>query len=156
VKHDEQYDGYSALVTTVPPPQASANVLFTKFKQQSYSEQVNHIFKGPLAVHPVYLHTPERVEALVFLLMFTLTLYFLIQRMYRQSLPADAPVKEQRITTQTILKAFTNYTILIHHTRLGREVQATRLTSRQRQLLQQLGFPSPAKILSQRLPRPPT
>lgn len=156
VKHDEQYDGYSALVTTVPRTQGSADQLFTKFKQQNYREHVNHIFKGPLAVHPVFLHTPERVEALVFLLMFTLTLYFLIQRMYRQSLPADAPVKEQRTTTQTILKAFSNYTVLIHHTRLGREVQPTRLTSRQRQLLQHLGFPSPAKILSQRLPRAPT
>jgi len=156
VKHDEQYDGYSALVTTVPRTQGSADQLFTKFKQQNYSEHVNHIFKGPLSVHPVFLHTPERVEALVFLLMFTLTLYFLIQRMYRQSLPTDAPVKEQRTTTQTILKAFSNYTVLIHHTRLGREVQPTRLTSRQRQLLQHLGFPSPAKILSQRLPRAPT
>jgi transposase len=156
VKRDEQYDGYSALVTTVPRQQSSADQLFTKFKQQTFSEHVNHIFKGPLAVHPVYLHTPERVEALVFLLMFTLTLYFLIQRMYRQSLPADAPVKEQRITTQTILNAFSNYTILIHHTRLGREVQPTRLTTRQRQLLQRLGFPTPARILSQCLPRAPT
>lgn len=155
VKDDQQYDGYAALVTTVPPPQACADVLFTKFKQQSYSEHVNHIFKGPLAVHPVYLHTPERVEGLVFLLMFTLTQYFLIQRIYRQSLPADAPVKEQRITTQTILKAFSSYTLLIHSTRLGREVQPTRLTTRQRQLLQRLGFPTPAQILSQRLPRPP-
>jgi transposase len=156
VKHDEQYDGFAALVATVPPQQASADVLFTKFKQQTYSEHVNHIFKGPLAVHPVYLHTPERVEALVFLLMFTLTLYFLLQRMYRKTLPADAPVKEQRITTQTILNAFSNYTLLIHSTRLGREVQPTRLTTRQRELLQHLGFQTPAQILSKRLPRAPT
>lgn len=156
VRNDEQYDGYSALVTTVPQPKASADVLFSKFKEQNYSEQVNRAFKGPLAVHPVFLHSPQRVEALVFLLMTTLTLYYLLQRLYRQSVPDDAPAKERRTTTRTILEAFQNYTLLIHHTRLGREVQTTRLSPRQRELLQRLGFPTPAQILSQRLPRPPT
>jgi transposase len=153
---DEQYDGYSVLVTTVPQNRASADVLFTKFKQQIYSEQINRGFKGPLAVRPVFLHTPERVEALVFLLMAVLMLYYLLQRLYRQTVPEDAPQKEQRATTRTILRAFSNYTLLIHHHRLGREVQPTRLTTRQREILQQLGFSTPAQILCQRLPRPPT
>ena len=39
-------------------------------------------------------------------MMITLTLYFLLQRMYRQSVPADAPRKEQRTTSETILRAF--------------------------------------------------
>ncbi len=156
VQHDEQYDGYSVVVTTVPPSQASADVLFTKFKQQSYSEQVNGQFKGPLAVHPVFLHTPERVEALVFLLMITLQLYYLLQRLYRQSVPAKAAKKERRTTTETILRAFQSYVLLIHETRLGREVQPTRLTTRQRDILSRLGFPTPAQLLSQRLPRAPT
>jgi flagellar biogenesis protein FliO len=52
------------------------------------------------------------VEALVFLMLAVLMLYYLLQRLYRQSVPADASVKEQRTT--------------------------------------------PAPILSQRLPRPPT
>ena len=38
---------------------------------------------------------------------------------------------------------------------LGREVQTTRLTTRQRQILQQLGFDTPAQILSHHLPRAP-
>jgi transposase len=153
---DEFYDGYSALVTTVPQNQASVDVLFTKFKQQSYSEHVNRQFKGPLAVRPVFLHSPHRVEALVFLLMIALTAYFLLQRMYRKTVPDKAPVKEQRTTAETILSAFNNYVLLIHHTRLGREVQPTRLTTRQRELLQSLGFATPAQVLSKRLPRPPT
>jgi transposase len=156
VRHDEQYDGYSALVTTVPQNKASADLLFSQFKQQNYSEQINRGFKGPLAVHPVFLHSPQRVEALVFLLIITLALYYLLQRLYRQSVPAGAPAKERRTTTRTILRVFNKYTLLVHHTRLGREVQTTRLSTRQRELLQRLGFPSPAQILSQRLPRPPT
>ena len=91
----------------------------------------------------------------MFLLMVTLTLYFLIQRLYRQSVPKDAPVKEKRTTTQTILRAFNRYTLIIQRSRLGREVQPTRLTTRQRQILQLLGFHTPAQILSRRLPRAP-
>jgi len=153
-QRDAAYDGYSALVTTAPRTQ-SADVLFTKYKQQAYSELTNHEFKTPLAVHPVFLKTPRRVEALVFLMMITLTLHYLIQRLYRKQVPARAPAKERRITTETILRAFSNYTLLIHHTRLGREVQPTRLTTRQREILQQLGFDTPAQILSRRLPHPP-
>lgn len=79
----------------------------------------------------------------------------MLQRLYRQTVPAEASVAEQRTTTQTILRAFANYTVLIHPTRLGREVQPTRLTTRQREILQQLGFDRPAQILSRRLPRGP-
>jgi hypothetical protein len=67
----------------------------------------------------------------------------------------DAKPKDRRTTTHTILHAFTNYTLLLHHTRLGRVVQATRLTTSQRELLEQLGFPTPAQILSRHLPRAP-
>lgn len=156
VRADEKYDGYSVIVTTVPQNQGSADALFTKFKQQNYSEQVNRGFKGPLAVRPVFLHTPQRVEALVFLMIAVLMVYYLLQRLYRQTVPEDATQKEQRTTARTILEAFSSYTLLIHYTRLGREVQPTRLTTEQRKILQQLGFSTPAKILSQRLPRPPT
>ena len=151
---DAECDGYSVLVTTAPRTQ-SADLIFSKYKQQSHSELANHEFKTPLAVHPVFLKSPYRVEALVFLLMVTLTLYFLLQRIYRQNVPDGAPIKEQRTTTQTILRAFNRYTLIIHRTRLGREVQPTRLTTRQRQILQQLGFGTPAQILSRRLPRAP-
>jgi len=41
-------------------------------------EHANRQFKGPLAVRPVFLHSPERVEALVFLLMISLMVYFLV------------------------------------------------------------------------------
>lgn len=156
VAADEEYDGYSALVTTVPQNRVSVDELFTKFKQQIYSEQVNRQFKGPLAVRPVFLHSPKRVEALVFLLIVVLMAYFLLQRIYRQTVPKDATEKERRTTTDTILKVFSSYTLLVQRTRLGLKVQPTRLTTPQREVLQQLGFSTPATFLRQRLPRPPT
>ena len=155
VTADEANDGYSAIVTTVPLTTHNADTVFTMFREQNLVEHVNRQFKGPLAVRPVFLHSPERVEALVFLLMISLMVYFLVQRTYRENTPQDAPEKERRTTTATILTAFRSYAILIDHNPLGRVVNATRLTTRQREILRRLNFPSPAQTLSRRLARPP-
>lgn len=79
-KHDEKYDGLNVIVVT--EPERAADELFTTFKRQSYAEHCNHIYKGPLAVRPVFFKLAHRVEALVFLMMISLTLYFIIQRSY--------------------------------------------------------------------------
>jgi transposase len=152
---DEAYDGYWALVTTVPASHGTADALFTKFKQQNYVEHVNRRFKGPLAVRPLYLHSPRRIESLVFLLMIALTLHFLLQRLYRQAVPSNAPNKQRRTTTETILHAFKTYTLLIRRSRVGLVVHTTRLTTRQREILNLLGFSTPSQILRNRLPRAP-
>lgn len=151
---DEAHDGYNAIVTTASA--SSADALYTRYKQQNYSEQVNSVFKGPLAVRPVFLHTPQRVEALVHLMMIALTLHYLIQRTYRSNLPADATVKERRTTTLTLLKAFRSYALLIQSTRFDQIISPTRLTKRQREILQLLDVPTPAQFLSRLLPRPQT
>ncbi len=153
-KQDEQYDGLNALVTTAM--QRSANELFTKFKQQTYAEHANHIFKGPLAVRPVFLKNSHRVEALVFLMMMSLTLYFVLQWTYRATCEEDAPTKERRKTTRTILNDFAVYMLLITRTNSGRIVQPLQPNVKQRALLQRLNLSTPAQILCHRLPRPPT
>lgn len=153
-KQDEQYDGLSVLVTTTM--QRSTDELFTKFKQQTYAEHANHIFKGPLAVRPVFLKNAHRVEALVFLMMMSLTLYFVLQRTYRSTCEEDAPTKERRKTTRTILSEFAVFMLLITRMSSGRIVQPLQPTAVQRSLLQRLGLSTPAQLLSYRLPRPPT
>jgi transposase len=153
-EHDEQYDGLSVLVTTTQ--HRSADELFTKFKQQSYVEHANHIFKGPLAVRPVFLKNPARVEALVFLLMMSLTLYFLLQRTYRATCDEDAAARERRTTTRTILSEFAVFTVLVTHRPDGRIVQPLQPNATQRALLQRLGLSTPAQLLSHRLPRLPS
>ena len=155
VDRDAADDGYAVLVTTVPAAESKADELFRKYKQQIHCEHSHHIFKGPLAVHPVFLKKPERVEALLFLLTIALQAYFVLQRRYRTALPADAPVKHRRTTARTLLKTFDNYTLLVEETARGRCVQATRLTPRQRELMQLLQLPTPAQTLSRKLPRAP-
>jgi transposase len=153
VKQDEPYDGLNALVTTAM--QRSTDELFTKFKQQSYAEHANHIFKGPLSVRPVFLQNAHRVEALVFLMMISLTLYFVLQRTYRATCQVDAPTRERRKTTRTILSEFAVFMLLVTRTNSGRIVQPLQPTPEQRALLQRLGLATPAQLLSHRLPRPP-
>lgn len=146
-------DGYSAMVTTVPSSEKSTDEIFSRYRLQNYVEHANHQFKGPLAIRPLFLHSPRRVESLVFLMMIGLTTYFLLQRTFRQNTPEDAPRVEKKTTTETILRAFQTYTILVQdHSPFLREVRTTRLTQRQASILQRLNFPTPSKTLSQRLP----
>lgn len=152
---DAAYDGYSALVTTAPLTR-SADSLFTHFKQQNYLELLHHQWKTPLAVRPVFLKSPRRVEALVCLLQLALTAYQLLERLYRRRVADDAPATEQRMTSESLLRQFRVYGLLCQQQPIGRIVYATRLTSRQRQILQQLGFPTPAELLSQKLPHDPS
>jgi transposase len=153
-QEDAAADGYSALVTTAPL-ERSADSLFTDFKQQNYLEQAHHQWKTPLAVRPLFLKSPERVEALVYLLKIALTAYHLIQRRYRQAVPADAPVQERRLTTESILRAFRVCPLLKETTALGCVIHPVALTRRQREILGRLHFLTPAQTLRQRLPHYP-
>jgi transposase len=148
------YDGYAVLVTTAPRT-TSADHLFTQFKQQNYVELLHHQWKTPLAVRPVFLKSPQRVEALVCLLQVALTAYQLLERLYRQSVAPEAAATEQRKTSESLLCQFHSYGLLVCQTPVGRVVYATRLTSTQRRILNQLGFATPAQILSRRLRPPP-
>ncbi len=148
------YDGLSVLVTTAPRTE-SGDALFTEFKLQNEVELAHHQWKTPLAVHPVFLKNPRRVEALVHLLVLALLAYYLVQRQYRKNVAADAPKAEQRTTTETILRAFAGYTLRREEHPCGRIVRPTRLTARQRHILERLDLPTPAQILSKNLPHLP-
>jgi hypothetical protein len=151
---DAVYDGYAALLTTAPRT-TSADHLFTQFKQQNYVELLHHQWKTPLAVRPVFLKSPQRVEALVCLLQVALTAYQLLERLYRQRVAPEAAPAEQRKTSESLLRQFHSYGLLVCRTAVGRVVYATRLTGTQRRILNQLGFATPAQILSRKLRPPP-
>jgi hypothetical protein len=142
------YDGLSALLTTAPRQQ-SGDTLFTQYKQQNYVELGHHQWKTPLAVRPVFLKSPRRVEALVCLMQLALTAYQMLERFYRQSVGAEAAPSERHRTTESLLRLFRGYGLIERRTRLGRVVHATRLTPEQARVLRQLGFPTPAQLLAQ-------
>ena len=152
---DATHDGLAVLLTTAPPTR-SGDELFTMFKQQNFIELLHHQWKTPLAVRPVFLHSPERVEALVCLMQIALQAYQVLERRYRQTVAADAPVRAQRMTAESLLRAFKGYGLLVRHTRVGRVIHATRLSTQQRRILNQLSLPTPAQTLVRRLPPLPT
>jgi uncharacterized protein DUF4277 len=143
-----RYDGLAALLTTAPLQQ-SGDLLFTQFKQQNYVELCHHQWKTPLAVRPVFLKSPRRVEALVCLMQVALTAYQLLERLYRQSVAADAEASERHRTSESLLRAFHGYGLIERRTVVGRVVHATRLTAEQSRVLRQLRFPTPAQLLAQ-------
>jgi hypothetical protein len=149
---DEAHDGLAVLITTAAITR-SADLLFSQFKQQNYVESLHHQWKTPLAVSPVFLKSPRRVEALACLLHIALQIYQVLERLYRQRVPADAPVREQRLTTERLLRIFSVYGLLVTRTAYGRVVHTTRLSNRQRQILERLHFPTPAQRLN-RILRP--
>ena len=142
------YDGLSALLTTAASQQ-SGDTLFTQYKQQNDVELGHHQWKTPLAVRPVFLKSVRRVEALVCLMQVALTAYQLLERLYRQSVPAEAEPTELHRTTEALLRQFRGYGLIERSTRRGRVVHATRLTTEQARILKQLEFPTPAKQLAQ-------
>lgn len=152
----DRYDGLSALFTTVPSDRASADALFTQYKQQNYIERLHHQWKTPLAVRPVFLKSPQRVEALVCLLHIALQAHQLLERLYRQRVPDYEPVAEQRCTAETLLRAFQVCGVVVRRTVSGTVLSATAPTDRQQKILHRLRFPTPAQILARTLRPIPT
>ncbi len=153
---DAACDGISAILTTLPCESSTTDETFTKYKRQAYSELANHQLKTPIAISPIFLHKPERVEALVFILTIALMIYYLVQHEYRRNLPSTASSKQRRTTTETLLRAFEVYVLIVSPSPLGEVVTPSRLRPKQRQILQDLNLPPPATVLSQYLPKQTT
>lgn len=151
---DEKHDGIYALVTTAPLTW-SGDALLTEYKRQTYIERENHELKTPLAVTPIFLKTPERVEALVSVLFLALQAYMTLERLYRQTVPANAKLSERRMTAERILKKFNTCSLIVEEQAYGDLVQVTRLNHVQRSILTQLSLATPTEILRKNLLPPP-
>lgn len=150
-----RHDGIYALLTTAPLGY-SADVLFTEYKRQTYIERGHHELKTPLAVTPIFLKTPRRVEALVSLLFVALQAYMTLERLYRQRMASHAAPSEQRMTAEKILRTFRICGVIVHQRAFGELVCAPNLSPEQRRILTRLSLPTPAKFLSKNLAPPPT
>jgi transposase len=153
-KASECYDGLAVLVTTAPITH-SADSLFRQYKKQNYVEMLHHQWKTPLAVSPIFLKSPRRVEALVCLLQVALQAYQVLERLYRQKVSDEESRDEKRLTSERMLRIFQVYGLIIEQINLGRVVYPTRLSARQKQILDRLGFPTPEQTLRRILAPPP-
>jgi len=85
-----------------------------------------------------------------------LQVYQVLERRYRQTVPEEAPASEQHMTAESLLRQFRVYGCIVTQEPVGRVIHATRPTSRQRHILNQLSFPTPAQVLRKVLEPVPT
>jgi len=78
--------GYYPLLTNQGPEQLSIEDAMLAHKKQYKSEHTFRRAKGPLSIEPVYLHTPERIEALLLLFKIALQMVVLIERTARENI----------------------------------------------------------------------
>ena len=78
--------GYYPLLTNQSQEQLSIEDAMLAHKKQYKSEHTFRRAKGPLSIEPVYLHTPERIEALLLLFKIALQMVILIERTARKNI----------------------------------------------------------------------
>jgi transposase len=78
--------GYYPLLTNQSQEQLSIEEAMLVHKKQYKSEHTFSRAKGPLSIEPVYLHTPERIEAFLLLFKIALQMVVLIERTARKNI----------------------------------------------------------------------
>ena len=78
--------GYYPLLTNQSSDQLSIEDAMLAHKKQYKSEHTFRRAKGPLSIEPVYLHTPERIEAFLLLFKIALQMVVLIERTARKNI----------------------------------------------------------------------
>ena len=78
--------GYYPLLTNQNQEQLSIEDAMLAHKKQYKSEHTFRRAKGPYSIEPVYLHTPERIEAFLLLFKIALQMVVLIERTARKNI----------------------------------------------------------------------
>lgn len=78
--------GYYPLLTNKHPQDLSIEDAMLAHKKQYKSEHTYRRAKGPLSIEPIYLHTPERIEAFLLLFKLALQMVVLIERTARKNI----------------------------------------------------------------------
>jgi len=72
--------GYYPLITNKPEENLSIEEAMLAHKNQYKCEHINRRAKSSLNIEPIYLHTPERIESMLFLFKMALQMVVLIER----------------------------------------------------------------------------
>ena len=128
-------DGRYVLATNAP--QLSANEVLTLFKGQDKVEKRFRTVKGPLLVHPLFVHSDQRIEGLVFITLLALLIRAILERLCRQhSFPLSA---------ERLLRSFaTLQAVDITWSDGSVQRRAAEMNAFQAQVLHRLDWPLPA------------
>ena len=118
----------------------SALECLQRVKHQDLAEKRFAIVKGPLQIHPLWLHKDERLVSLVLVVMLALLIYCLLEHLVRQA--------QRYLTGRALLELFSSYTVvLLQFTDGSRLWTYPKLTNMQTDVLERLRFPTPQTTL---------
>ncbi len=131
-------DGKYLLGTNAP--ELSANEALTAFKAQDAVEKRNATLKGPLQIRPVYLHSDQRIEGIVFITLVALLVRALLELHCRRA--------GMHLSADRLLHGFANlYAVDQTFIDGSRYVQLGPVTPFQQRVLDQLHLPPPTRYL---------
>jgi len=141
---------------------ADADIL-AEWKGQYKVEHCFRLVSQLFLVAPVFLKTPRRIAALVFLIMVGALVAGLIERQVRRVLAElRRPIRglmpegrdNLRPTVARLFKAFADYSLVVVQDAQGQlvETRFARLNPVQDQIWQMLGLPQPAVLFARREP----
>jgi transposase len=118
----------------------SADQALSIFKAQDPVEKSHAQLKGPLRVRPLFLHSDERIEGLVFVTLLALLVSRLLELHARRA--------GLRISAERMLQTFTSF-YATHLTFVdgSQYQQLGKMTPSQEKILDKLLFPSPSRYL---------
>ena len=160
VQREAELDGVYLLVAGGKAAALSDAEIAAEWKGQYKVEHCFRLVNQLFLVTPLFLKTPRRITALVFLIMVGALIAGLIERQVRRALaerqqPITGLMPEGRDTLHPtvarLFKAFTDYSLVQVKDAHGRVVEArfARLTPVQAQILQMIGLPQPAELFAQ-------
>ena len=160
VQREAELDGVYLLVAGGKAAALSDAEIAAEGKGQYKVEHCFRLVNQLFLVTPLFLKTPRRIAALVFLIMVGALIAGLIGRQVRRALaerqqPITGLMPEGRDTLHPtvarLFKAFTDYSLVQVKDARGRVVEArfARLTPAQAQILQMIGLPQPAELFAQ-------
>jgi len=160
VQREAELDGVYLLVAGGKAAALSDAEIAAEGKGQYKVEHCFRLVNQLFLVTPLFLKTPRRIAALVFLIMVGALIAGLIERQVRRALaerqqPITGLMPEGRDTLHPtvarLFKAFTDYSLVQVKDARGRVVEArfARLTPAQAQILQMIGLPQPAELFAQ-------
>jgi Domain of unknown function (DUF4277) len=161
LREEARFDGLYCLLTNLTLAAASLHVVFRHYKEQSLVEgRFRAVKHPPIQVRPLWLHQPQRLESLVFVVMLALFLFALIEREARRVVRQSGQVfgglrPEGRdhlpVTGAQLVEAFAPLTLVKQRLRLGPDLVAvlapTTLSPPQAQVLERLGLMTPDSYL---------
>jgi len=157
VQRDAERDGVYLLVAGGKAATLSEAESMAEWQGQYKVEHSFRLVNQLFVVRPLFLKTPQRIAALVFLVMVGALMAGLIERQVRRALAAlQQPLKglmpegrdSLRPTVTRLFKAFADYSLVQVKEACGRVVESrlARLNPVQAHILELLGLPQPAEL----------